>query len=183
MGSDHRARAGRRHHLNAPVAGVYGVGCRVRRGQALSQSVSATVSLQVEQGQEGQQGQQEQDSQEDTPNPTALAARFGEVPGSHDGSASFTFELRFNETPKGDFSYATLRDHTFTVTGGAVTNDRRLDKPSSILWRITVVPDSDADVILILPATENCDDDGAICTEDERMLSNRLELTVSGPSQ
>ena len=56
VGGDHRAHAGRRHHHNAPVAGVYGVGCRVRRGQALSQSVSATVSPQVEQDQQGQQG-------------------------------------------------------------------------------------------------------------------------------
>ena len=46
---------------------------------AIAQSVSATMSPQVEQGQQGQQG--EQDSQEDTPNPTALAARSGEVPG------------------------------------------------------------------------------------------------------
>ena len=37
--------------------------------------------------------------------------------------------------------------------------------------------------MIILPVTEDCDAQGAICTEDGRKLSNRLELTVSGPGQ
>ena len=32
-----------------------------------------------------------------------------------------------------------------------------------------------------LPATSDCADTGAICTEDGRKQSSRLELTVSGP--
>ena len=43
-------------------------------------------------------------------------------------------------------------------------------------------PASDADVGITLPITTNCNDDGAICTADSRMLSNRLELTVQGPA-
>ena len=113
--------------------------------------------------------------------PTPLTASFESAPSSHDGQAAFTFRLRFSEEVK--LSYKTLRDHSFTVTGGTVMRAQRLDKPSNILWRITVVPDSDADVTLILPATEDCGDEGAICTKDSgRPLSNRLELTVSGPS-
>ena len=51
-------------------------------------------------------------------------------------------------------------------------------------WRITVVPDSDADVILILPATEDCHDKRAICTRDGgRPLSNRLEFAVRGSGE
>ena len=34
---------------------------------------------------------------------------------------------------------------------------------------------------VVLPATEDCDAEGAICSGDGRMLSSRLELTVSGP--
>ena len=58
---------------------------------------------------------------------------------------------------------------------------RRLVSGSNIRWEISVSPDSNGDVTITLPATTDCDAQGAICTEDDRMLSNRLELTVSGP--
>ena len=34
---------------------------------------------------------------------------------------------------------------------------------------------------IVLPETTDCNAQGAICTEDDRALSNRLELTVTGP--
>jgi len=37
------------------------------------------------------------------------------------------------------------------------------------------------DVTIVLPVTTDCAANRAICTEDGRMLSNRLALTVSGP--
>ena len=40
-------------------------------------------------------------------------------------------------------------------------------------------PDRDADVTAVLPDTTDCDDAGAIRTQDGPMLSNRGELTVS----
>ena len=101
------------------------------------------------------------------------------VPASHDGSASFTFELRFSE--EFPTSYKTLRDHAFTVTGGEVTRARRLARPGNIRWEITVVPSSDAAVTIVLPVTTDCTAEGAICTDDRRPLSNRLEITVPGP--
>ena len=110
-----------------------------------------------------------------------LTASLENTQTSHDGEAAFTFELRFSEEPDPGFSYKTLRDHAFTVTGGTVKKVQRLDKPSNILWRITVEPDSSADVTVILPVTTDCGDQGAICTEDGRELSNRNELAVSGP--
>ena len=36
---------------------------------------------------------------------------------------------------------------------------------------------------VVLPVTIDCNADGAVCTGDGRKLSNRLELTVSGPGQ
>ena len=113
--------------------------------------------------------------------PSPLTARASQVPASHDGNNSFTFELRFSEEPEDDFSYKTLRDHAFTVTGGEVINARRLNPPSNVGWEITVQPDGSGTVTIVLPVTTNCDSDGAVCTEDGRMLSGRLELTVSGP--
>ena len=38
-------------------------------------------------------------------------------------------------------------------------------------------------ITITLPETSNCDATGAICTEDGRMLSNRLVFTVSGAGQ
>ena len=113
------------------------------------------------------------------PPPEPLTASLESTPEAHDGEASFTFELRFSEEFK--LSYKTLRDHAFTVAGGSVKKARRLAKGSNIGWRITVRPDSNGDVTIALPATGDCGDTGAICTEDGRPLSNRLELTISGP--
>ncbi len=47
-----------------------------------------------------------------------LTASAQNVPSSHDGSATFIFELRFSEELVSDFSYVTMRDHVLTVTGG-----------------------------------------------------------------
>ena len=111
----------------------------------------------------------------------ALTASVHSAPASHDGSAAFTFELRFSEKPREDFSYVTLRDHAFAVTGGAVANVRRLEPGENVRWEITVQPSSDADVTLSLPVTTDCASQGAICTGDGRMLSAEVEVTVSGP--
>ena len=116
--------------------------------------------------------------------PSPLTAGIHDAPGSHDGTADFTFELRFSEDLKEDFSYKTLRDHAFTVTRGTVAGARRLDGDSdtpNIRWEISVTPDSSADVTVELPATEDCDAQGAICTEDGTMLSSPLKFTVKGP--
>ena len=115
--------------------------------------------------------------------PSPLTAGVHNTPASHDGAASFTFELRFSETPKDDFSYKTLRDHAFTVTGGEVVQARRLEPGKNIRWEITVQPSGNADLTVVLPATTDCDAPGAVCTEDGTMLSQRVELTVSGPGE
>ena len=110
-----------------------------------------------------------------------LTATIHDAPKSHDGQEDFTFELRFSEEPEEDFSYETLKDHAFTVTGGTVKGARRLVSGSNIRWEITVSPDSNSDVTVKLPATEDCGAQGAICTDDGRMLSEGLEFTVSRP--
>ena len=113
--------------------------------------------------------------------PEPLTARFENRPSSHDGENVFTFELRFSEEPKDDFSYTTLRDHAFTVIGGRISGVRRLEPPGNVRWEIQVRPGSRDSVSIVLPPTTDCTADGAICTEDGRKLSNRLEFTVSGP--
>ncbi len=117
-------------------------------------------------------------------NPPQGGSEFNfEMPSEHDGQSAFTFKLHFHEDPHSDFSYKTLRDHAFTVTGGSIENARRLNRPRNIRWEITVRPDGDGDVTIVLPATTDCAAQGAICTDDGRMLYNRIEGTVAGPSE
>ena len=62
---------------------------------------------------------------------TPLTASIHSEPASHDAQAEFTFELRFSENLE-RFSFRTLRDHAFTVTGGEVQGARRLVSGSNI---------------------------------------------------
>ena len=128
-----------------------------------SEDESAQVSLSI-------QAQEPLGGREKAP----LIANLRDIPSGHDGQSTFTFELRFSEEPEPDFSYKTLRDSAFTVTGGSVENARRLNKPSNIRWEITVRPDGNGEVTIILPAATDCEAEGAICTEDGRMLFNRV---------
>ena len=114
-----------------------------------------------------------------TAKPTPLTVGLVFPVASHHGASNvFTFDIRFSEEIP--LSYKTLKFHAFTVTGGSILKAQRMNKPSNIKWRIMVRPDSSEDVTIVLPATTDCEAQGAICTEDGRKLSNRLEFTVSG---
>ena len=117
----------------------------------------------------------------DTASPP-LTASAHDGPSSHNGQDAFTFELRFSEDPKPDFSYTTVRDHAFTVTGGSVTYVRRPEPGKNVRWEITVAPGSSAAVTIALNATTDCSAQGAICTEDGGKLSSGLLLAVPGPN-
>ena len=114
---------------------------------------------------------------------SALTVSVESAPTSHDGSDSFRIRIAFSEAPKSGFSYTTMRDHAFTVTGGSVTGARRLVSGENLRWEITVQPSGNADVTVVLLATTNCAAQGAICADVDKKLSNRLERTVSGPGQ
>ena len=94
-----------------------------------------------------------------------LTATVHDVPSSHDGATAFTFKLRFSENME-SFSYTTLQEHALTVTGGSVSNVRRLEPGKNVRWEITVEPDSNADVTIALNVTTDCSAEGAICTGD-----------------
>ena len=44
------------------------------------------------------------------------------------------------------------------------------------------MPNSNDGVTVVLPVTRDCGDEGAVCTEDGRMLSTEVTLTVAGPA-
>ena len=120
-----------------------------------------------------------QDVSNNTQAADRLTASASGLPTSHDDHV--TFELEFSE----EFllSYKTLRDHAFTVTGGEVIKARRLERGKNVMWEIHVRPDGDGAVTIVLPVTTDCSAQGAICTQDRRPLSNRLEVTVAGPGE
>ena len=113
--------------------------------------------------------------------PSPLTVSVESAPTSHNGSEAFRIRVAFSETPRSGFSYTTMRDHAFTVTGGDVTGARRLVSGKNLRWEVTVQPSGNADVTVELPATTDCTAQGAICTGNDEKLSNSLNLTVSGP--
>ena len=99
----------------------------------------------------------------------ALTAEFRELPTSH-GMELFTFELWFSEAF--EVSYRTLRNKAFSVMNGRVTKAKRVNRGSNRRWRITVDPDGGGNVVVTLPAMQDCEAMGAICTDDDRPLAD-----------
>ena len=116
-------------------------------------------------------------------NTEPLTASFEGVPEAHDGQSAFSVRVAFSEEI--GISYQTLRDESFTTTGGAVTGARRVDGRHD-LWEITVEPSGADNVTITLPRGRDCGTTGAVCTrEDERTpraLTNTPSATVKGPS-
>ena len=109
-----------------------------------------------------------------------LTAQFEGVPEAHDGAAPFSFELRFSEEV--ELGYRTVRDLVLEVDGGLVTRATRLARPSNMRWEITVSPESDGAVTVVLPAGRACGTSGAVCTkEGSRALSEGRTAVVPGP--
>ena len=106
-----------------------------------------------------------------------LTATIESAPDSHDGSSSFEVRIRFSERLKN----GTLGGKVVRVTNGDNTASSRVDGDDEV-WKITIEPDGDDDVIIKLAAG---DDTGCVsglaCTSDSRPLSHDLTHTVEGP--
>ena len=113
-------------------------------------------------------------------NTEVLTGSFEHVPGEHDGSTPFTFDAVFNSDI--GISYATLRDHSFTVTNGKVTRARR-NNGRNDSWEITVTPWGNEALTVTLPGNRDCGTTAAICTKEDHpvQLSNSPSATVAGP--
>ena len=113
-------------------------------------------------------------------NTEILTGSFENVPAEHDGSTAFTFDAIFNSDI--GISYATLRDHSFTVTNGKVTRARR-NNGRNDSWEITVTPWGNEALTVTLPGNRDCGTTAAICTKEDHpvQLSNSPSATVAGP--
>ena len=108
-----------------------------------------------------------------------LTASFVDVPAEHDGETAFKLRIAFSE-PLSRMSGRRLRSDVVAVSGGRATAAGRVDRRRD-LWKVTVEPDSLADVTVTLAAGAACDTPAAVCTKDGRALSNTISTTVRGP--
>ena len=94
------------------------------------------------------------------------------------GTGVFTFDIAFSEPIS--IGYVTLRDDSLDVNNGSATKAKRVDGQSD-LWKITIEPDSDADVTVVLPSPRLR---GPRCRlhQGRHETLNRSELTVPGPA-
>ena len=111
--------------------------------------------------------------------PSLLTASFEDLPGEHDGARAFTFRIAFSE-PLSWMNGRRLREHVVAVAGGRATKAGRVKRRRD-LWKLTVEPDSLADVTVTLSSGAACGTPAAVCTSDGRALSNTISTTVRGP--
>ena len=111
--------------------------------------------------------------------PAPLTASFVDVPAEHDGESAFKLRIAFSE-PLSWMNSRRLREHVVAVAGGRATKAGRVKRRRD-LWKLTVEPDSLADVTVTLAAGAACRTPAAVCTSDGRALSTTISTTVRGP--
>ena len=108
-----------------------------------------------------------------------LTASFVNVPAEHDGETAFKLRIAFSESLS-LMSGRRLREDVVAVAGGRATKAGRVNRRRD-LWKLTVEPDSLADVTVTLAVGAACGTPAAVCTKDGRALSNTISATVLGP--
>ena len=98
------------------------------------------------------------------------------MPDDHDGG-DFFVDLTFSEGP--DVGWKDVQK-AVKVNGGSINRANRKTEGSNVGWKLKVRPTGTDSVTLTLPATKNCSFSGAICTADDRRLSNSPSVTVAG---
>ena len=117
-----------------------------------------------------------------TPSSTPpLTAEFRNVPQTHAGYGHpFKFELHFSHEIA--MSYVNVRDHVLSMlpSRGKVEKAKRRDPPSNKGWEITVDPQSHDDIVITLPATDDCSLPSAVCTSGGQKLQQGISQLVAG---
>ena len=107
----------------------------------------------------------------------SLTADFRNVASTHDGASRFTLELHFSENVP-ELSYKTVHASVLEVSNGQITRAHRYVKGSNQGWVITIQPTAQQTIEVLLPATTDCADAGAICV-DGGMMSSRLLAQIA----
>ena len=109
-----------------------------------------------------------------------LTASFASLPASHQGSGTVELRVEFNRPPR--TGTADTLEQAFQVTNGEV---RGVSRAAGLTeqWEIEIEPLSDADVVVVLPASADCAAPEAVCTAGNQPLSTRLEVTIPFSAQ
>ena len=109
-----------------------------------------------------------------------LTASFASLPASHQGSGTVELRVEFNRPPR--TGAADTLEQAFQVTNGEV---RGVSRAAGLTeqWEIEIEPLSDADVVVVLPASADCAAPEAVCTAGNQPLSTRLEVTIPFSAQ
>ena len=107
----------------------------------------------------------------------ALAGRFVDstIPEWHNGTSEFTTQIAFSEDI--NTSVTDFRHYSLIVTAGDIRNVSLVDNRKD-LWEITIKPIGNVDVTVALHTVQGCNTNGAICTADDKQLSNHVETRV-----
>ena len=106
------------------------------------------------------------------------------VPREHAGTGEIVFEVEFTKRPKAVYTYVRMRNSTLKIRRGDETltpEVRRLNRPHNDRWEVTVEPGSKADLTVSIGPFTSCTDTGAVCTDEDEVLSNKVEKTILGP--
>ena len=113
----------------------------------------------------------------------ALTASFSNVPSEHGGAGAanrFSFELSFSENVKA--GWKKLKNRAFVMNAGSIKQAKRKTQGSNQHWTITVEPTGWGTVTITLPGGRACGTQNAVCTYDDRPISNTPAATVAGPA-
>ena len=114
---------------------------------------------------------------------TKPQAQFKDLPESHDDTSAFTIELHFHfsHEPAEGFSYRTVQNKMFTLSGGAVERAWRLKKGGDLRWGITIQPDGTDAVTVTTRETTGCDTPPGICDRSGRLQTGGPAANIAGP--
>ena len=123
-----------------------------------------------------------------------LRAWVASQPPQHDGLKAIKVRVGFSDAVEN------VGRHGVRVEGGEVTSVRAVGGSASagagtrsaggrnagqedreVVWEFEIEPDSYGDVTVALEAWRPCEETGAICTADGRVLSQGISTTVRGP--
>ena len=108
-----------------------------------------------------------------------ITAQWATLHDEHEG-APFTLEFEFSREPA-RYSYKSVRDQLFEVTGASITRARRVVKRSNLAWELTLAPQGFDPVTLSARETTDCAAEHAVCDTAGRMFDGDLHATVQGP--
>ena len=119
-----------------------------------------------------------------------LTADWSMIPDAHGGSESeFQVHLQFSEAVDliEVIGEANLIEHAFTVTNGSIETIQHIrDRQGEYLaheWTISVMADSEEPVTVAPVVDLACDQTGAICTVDDRLLTEARSVIVHRTEQ